>query len=437
MSNTSGHYDVGKEDASRAAWDMCVASFSNSPFVDVVRLTEWEFHFRDPRGFQVTDRLPFVADIKAKMRAILDDETYEQATGWLFLPKWYTQTLCADGIGTKVEMANALYSLYKILANVENKYGGQLTSGFRMMARNLIAMSADDIARHGGISLVYSNVIDYSKLSDDEAIAYQELMLGLGDVLRKQGIVLLSGESAGLRQFVGSENPNAFFPFNWSGVMYGLYHDKLKITGEEVEEWDYIVVLEQPGIWSNGVTKIREALAIGHGKEWYNNPKALKDVEEAAIPCIVYAKLIADANGWNTNGERKINMTSVSHLSGGGLTDKFLRPVLGRKWLSAELSDLYRIPEIVRKSTEWLHRVSPNFTIQQAPDTWAIWQRMAITVRWLNNAENLISIAKNNFWINAQIWGVVTRTSKDQSPHLDITARFQDGSNDQQLILAM
>lgn len=133
-------------------------------------------------------------------------------------------------------MANALYSLYKILANVENKYGGQLTSGFRMMARNLIAMSADDIARHGGISLVYSNVIDYSKLSDDEAIAYQELMLGLGDVLRKQGIVLLSGESAGLRQFVGSENPNAFFPFNWSGVMYGLYHDKLKITGEEVEE---------------------------------------------------------------------------------------------------------------------------------------------------------------------------------------------------------
>lgn len=55
-----------------------------------------------------------------------------------------------------------------------------------MMARNLIAMSADDIARHGGISLVYSNVIDYSKLTDDEAIAYQELMLGLGDVLKEQ-----------------------------------------------------------------------------------------------------------------------------------------------------------------------------------------------------------------------------------------------------------
>ena len=83
-------------------------------------------------------------------------------------------------------MANALYSLYKILDTVEHKYGNKITSGFRMMARNLIAMSADDIARHGGISLVYSNVIDYSKLTDDEAIAYQELMLGLGDVLKEQ-----------------------------------------------------------------------------------------------------------------------------------------------------------------------------------------------------------------------------------------------------------
>lgn len=199
------------------------------------------------------------------------------------------------------------------------------------MARNLIAMSADDIARHGGISLVYSNVIDYSKLTDDEAIAYQELMLGLGDVLREQGIVLLTGESAGLRQFVGSENPNAFFPFNWSGVMYGLYHDKLKITGEEVEEGDYIVVLEQPGIGSNGVTKAREAFSIIYGKDWWTNPDALKDIEEVAEPCIVYSNLITDANGWNTNGERKFHMTSVSHLSGGGLTDKFLKPVLAKK----------------------------------------------------------------------------------------------------------
>jgi len=32
---------------------------------------------------------------------------------------------------------------------------------------------------------VYSNVIDYSKLDDSNAVAYRELMLGLGDILKK------------------------------------------------------------------------------------------------------------------------------------------------------------------------------------------------------------------------------------------------------------
>lgn len=82
---------------------------------------------------------------------------------------------------------------------------------------------------------------------------------------------------------------------------------------------------------SNGFTKLREALAIGYDTEWYNNPNALTDVAEAATPCVVYAHLLANANGWHTNGERKIHMTSVSHLSGGGLTDKFLKPVLAKK----------------------------------------------------------------------------------------------------------
>jgi len=29
----------------------------------------------------------------------------------------------------------------------------------------------------------------------------------------------MTGESAKLSQFVGSENPKALFPFNWSGAM--------------------------------------------------------------------------------------------------------------------------------------------------------------------------------------------------------------------------
>ncbi len=63
-------------------------------------------------------------------------------------------------------------------------------------------MSADDIVRYGGLPLIFANVIDYSKLDEDNAMAYRELMLGLGDICREQGIVILTGESAQLGQFV-------------------------------------------------------------------------------------------------------------------------------------------------------------------------------------------------------------------------------------------
>ena len=440
MALANTHYDrVTKDAAGETAWRVCVDSFHNSPKIIVDLLTEWgEFHFRDPRGFRFRDELPFVADIKNRLSEALwegNADLYEQATGGLFLPKGYQQTLAADGIGTKVEMANALYSLYNILDKIENKYWPKLTSWFRNMARNLIAMSADDIARHGGISLVYSNVIDHSRLTDDEAIAYQELMLGLGDVLREQWIVLLTGESAGLRQFVGSENPNAFFPFNWSGVMYGLYHDKLKITGDEVEEGDFIVVLEQPGIGSNWVTKAREALSILYGRDWWTNPDALQDIEEVAEPCIVYSNLIADANGWNTNGERKFHMTSVSHLAGGGLTDKFLKPILAKKWLSAKMDNLYKVSDTVHRMTGALASKDNKFSIKNAPDTWAIGQRMAMTFHTQEEAERFIAYAKSSYNVNGCIGGRVIGTAKSANPHLDWTLKFEDGSNDQQFKL--
>ena len=99
-------------------------------------------------------------------------------------------------------MANALYEIYTLLAKEQVIENDSQLSGFRSMARNLIAMSADDIAREGGLPLVYSNVIDYSQLIEENAPAFRELMLGLGDVMSEQDLVLLNGESASLRQFV-------------------------------------------------------------------------------------------------------------------------------------------------------------------------------------------------------------------------------------------
>ena len=429
----SQFYDASKNEASDAAGKVCVDSFWNSDFVRVDLLKAGDFNFRDPRGFTYTDKLPFVAEVKARLATALarDWALFEEVTGGLWLPKWYKETMVTDSIGTKVELANALYNL---VSKIEWKHGRHI-SGFRQMARNLIAMSADDIARYGWLPLVYANVIDYSKLTDENATAYMELMLGLWDILKELGIVLFWGESAAMRQFVGSENPKAFFPFNWSGAMQWLYHDKLNLTGENVAEGDYIVVLGQWGVRSNGLTKMREALALWHGEEWWDNEAALGDVEEALTPSVVYARLIAEANGWYSNGKKNMQITWIGHISGGGLGEKVL-PLFANKWLSARLDNLFPIPGIAARALHWLKKGWKEMSLNDAFGTWCMWQGMAVTFRTQKEAENFIALARDKHGIAARIGGRVIKTPKSWKSHLQVTARFSEWETGEELIIA-
>ena len=94
---------------------------------------------------------------------------------------------------------------------------------------------------------MYSNVLDYSRLkTDGQKTAYAQLFEGLAAAAKENDFVILTGESAGLSQCVGSSNPDALFPFNWSGTMNGVSHSKLQINGQKIKAGDYIVALEQP-----------------------------------------------------------------------------------------------------------------------------------------------------------------------------------------------
>lgn len=95
--------------------------------------------------------------------------------------------------------------------------------------------------------LVYSNVLDYSRLKTEaQKTAYAQLFAGLAAAAKENKFVILTGESAGLSQCVGSSNHDALFPFNWSGTMNGISHSKLQINGQKIKAGDYIVALEQP-----------------------------------------------------------------------------------------------------------------------------------------------------------------------------------------------
>lgn len=171
--------------------------------------------------------------------------------------------------------------------------------------------------------------------------------------------------------------------------MNGLQHEKLTITGKEVQAGDIIIALRQDGFRSNGISKVRSAFEKHYGPNYYTDtPRA--ELEQALAPSVVYSRALSELNGWYSGGERAVDMTSVSHLSGGSFVSKFLESAMLPNGLSARLDSLYAMPEITRKCAMWLLEGGDQMNLETMYTTWCNGQGMLITVRTHSEAEKVI-----------------------------------------------
>src|SRR3989344_5258288 len=193
--------DVEEESLfSSFAGSVCKASYKNSPFVEVHDFSGGGF--RDPRPF-----------------------TFKN------LPKGYFIEASTDGIGTKGIIIDAAKTHH-------------------LAAYDLIAMTASDITRYGGIPLVFVNVFDTTSIGnkDDKANKiYKSAIEGLGAVAKEGKIVILKGETAQMGDAIGSEITDSKTKLNWSGVMIGAYHKDKMITGESLKAGQVIIGLRENG----------------------------------------------------------------------------------------------------------------------------------------------------------------------------------------------
>jgi len=137
------------------AAQMCKATWGTSLFVDVQDLSKG--NFRGPRGWR----------LRKKLFPVLEN---------------CIETIAPDGIGTKPIIIDAARS-------------------WRTAAWDLIAMTASDITRWGGLPLVFTNILDVATLGSGGESAYQaarEIFLGLRDAALADGVVVLNGETADL-----------------------------------------------------------------------------------------------------------------------------------------------------------------------------------------------------------------------------------------------
>ena len=354
--------------------DICKSTYENSPFVGVNDLSRG--NFRGPRGIKLKG-----------------------------LPDGCLLTMVVDGVGTKV---------IPIVAS------GKLETA----ASNVVAMTAMDITRYGGLPLVFMNIFDVRSLGELDSETYkmcQSAMLGLQSLANENNYVLLGGETAELGVCVGSDNPNAKLAFNWGGTMLGVYHPDKMIYGDTLKPGQVIIALRDD-FRSNGSSSVRKALKIRYGENWFDNPDALDDIIAASAPSTQYDRLLNYAHGWITdNNEVSINpliqMHLIVHLSGGAFKSKLGHDMLRPQGLSAELSDLFMPPEIMLKCAKWR-----DMSDEECYSTWNGGQG-AIVVVDPENVQKFLDLAIKS-GIEAKVSGQITE-KKDYN--VAITSKFFSG----------
>ncbi len=351
---------------------ICKASYGNSPFVDVHDLSGGSF--RGPRPFTLKN-----------------------------LPDGYMIEASTDGIGTKGIVIDAAKTHYAA-------------------AYDIIAMTASDITRFGGVPLIFINVFDTSSVGnkgDEVQKAYKSAIVGLGDIAQKEKIVLLKGETAQMGVAIGSEITDSKTKLNWSGMMIGAYHKDKMITGDSLLPGQVVIALRENGFRCNGISSVRSALREKFGEKWFENPEAKDSVQKAATPSVLYDSFVNTLHGWFTKDfKTEIPIHAVVHLSGGAFKEKLARDILFPRGLSAELIDLWEPPEIMSDCAHWR-----KLTDEEFYEVWNGGQGMLLIVDE-KDADYCVKRA-SEFSIEARIAGKIT---KEEIPQILIHSKLNEGT---------
>ena len=294
---------------------------------------------------------------------------------------------------------------------------------YRNAASHLIAMTFGDMTRHGRLPLMlFTNQFDVESIGVAESetrIACQEIFYGLAELADRHHFVIYKGETAQMGMCVGSSMPDAHLNFNWSGTVFAAAHPDREITGASLRPGHVLVALREYGFRGCGFSSVREALARGFGSGYWESANAQVAIRAATAPAVLYDTFLTTMNGWfEQHFQPLVRMHAIVHLSGGSLESKLAGDILFPLGLSADLTDLWPPPEIMRQCALWR-----GMTSTQAYRTWNGGQGMIVAVEDHVDASRLIAYAAT-FGIEARICGVV----QDRLPRsLRITSKFNSG----------
>ena len=201
--------------------------------------------------------------------------------------------VATDGVGTKT-----------LLAHKTGLWGG--------IGQDLVAMSANDMATHGGQPLVF---LDYLAMAALEPKLVKELVKSVAKACDAIGCQLVGGETA--------EMPDVYQPkaVDLAGFVVGAVEKSRYIDGSATKAGDVVIGWEASGAHSNGFSLIRKAI---EGVDLAAKPPFTSEhstIGEALMaPTVLYVDTCLKA--MDLSGDR---IRGFAHITGGGIKDNVAR----------------------------------------------------------------------------------------------------------------
>ena len=208
------------------------------------------------------------------------------------LPKKYKNPIlisCTDGVGTKIEIADAL----KIYDSI---------------GIDLVAMCVNDLITLQAEPLFF---LDYLVTDKINLKVSKEIIKGIAKGCKNSNCSLIGGETA--------EHPNAFpkGKFDLAGFCVGVLEKDSKKLSNKAKKDDVLIGLKSNGLHSNGFSLIRKL--IEKKKLKLNQKFKGSSLGKALLkPTKIYVNEILSLRN-------KMKINALSHITGGGLTGNLER----------------------------------------------------------------------------------------------------------------
>lgn len=194
----------------------------------------------------------------------------------------------------------------------------------------IIAMTADDLARTGRFPAVMANELCAKKITDQNYHLFEAAMYGYGAALKAANLVNITGETAIMKHSItgfADTGADDQLLLTWGGTCIGLNYHQFYVDGFEIQPDMPIVGIWEPGYRCNGGTRLTELLfeVWGTLDSIMKSPEARGLIRKFCLHSISSAKTTCRLIGWNEDasiGIPKAKIKGIANITGGGLWQK-------------------------------------------------------------------------------------------------------------------